>query len=425
MPSKPTSKTNLARRRVLQLAGLSSLATAAYSYHRGIRFPLLSWEPAALRNGFNYPQLAVNATDLIGIEPQLNNEPQPINKPQREYAFRAYAPEPKIELLPTANQQIILQVNNIATDASLVVLDGKSSQIKETINGITRELTITLNHSQATKLKWQLPTLDDYTFASIGDSGGDKELAWCIQRAHQLGARFLLHLGDFNYQPGDYERSIQLFRDAPLPCYVAIGNHDFHDSGLIYDSFLNQIGPLNNQFSIGKTRFANIDTAASTLPYGAGQRGQLFNKMIANQDDYSDTVVFTHRPLYDPVAGETHDIGSEGERDWLVNMLKQSNSKNLISGHIHIFHQDDFAGIHNIIAGQGLGHQDLITGRDYSKMLIGQVNQDGVVSYDTEPLAMPMELHCHPRVDVVKEALIGSPTHGLVEEVNLACKQGS
>lgn len=260
-----------------------------------------------------------------------------------------------------------------------------------------------------------------YQFAAIGDTGGGQELAWCINRAKQLGARFLLHLGDFNYQAGDYDSAISLLNNAPLPCFVSVGNHDFHDNGLIYPQFLQEIGPLNHQFSIGKTRFINLDTAANTLPFSAGHRGRLLQTAVDEKNLFNDTVAFTHRPLHDPIDDGTDSVGSKGERDWLVTKLKEANISTLLSGHLHVFDRRMALGIDNIIVGQGLGHQDLITNSDHSRIAIGQVSEDGAVSYQFPNLAMPMGMHCHPRTERVKKELRGGPHADLIREVDNAC----
>lgn len=417
MPSKKSSFL-LSRRRLLQIAGAGALAGVAYSYHRGVRFPTISLEPTAPPSRFAYAKLTVQVSELIEIPSQLM-----AFKPT--HAFRAFAPEPTLQLSATENQSISLGINNIAVDAELII--DSDVPISEISHGINRQLKLSLKRNQQVSLSWKLPALQDYKFASIGDSGGDKELGWCIKRAHQLDARFLLHLGDFNYQEGDYDNAVRQFYDSPIPCYVTIGNHDFHESGLIYSQFLNQLGPLSHHFNIGKTRFANIDTAANTLPFSAGNRGQMFNRLISENAQFNDTVAFTHRPLHDPLGtlqegDDDHDLGSKGERDWLIRALKQANIKSLLSGHIHIFDRSNFNGIDNIIVGQGLGHQDLLVNDDHSKMAVGQVNQDGIVSYAFEPLAMPMELHCHPRSDEVKKAVRQGQHPELIRFVDQQCK---
>lgn len=410
----------LSRRRILQIAGAGMLAGVAYSYHRGVRYPTISLEPAAPPKQLSYTGLSAKVSNLIALPTHLMEN---LLASTPNLAFRAYAPEPILQLNASADQNITIGVNNIAADAQLET-DGDVS-VNEVVNGISRKLQLNLKRNQQVRLAWKLPFLYDYKFASIGDSGGDKELGWCIKRANQLGARFLLHLGDLNYQPGDYDNAVRQFHNSPIPCYVAIGNHDFHQSGLIYSQFLNQLGPLSHSFSIGKTRFANIDTAASTLPYSAGNRGQMFDQLIRENNLFNDTVAFTHRPLHDP-SGESnhkggHDFGREGERDWLINALKRTNTKTLLSGHIHIFDRRDFQGIDNIIVGQGLGHQDLLVNGDNSKIAIGQVNQDGIVDYRFEPLAMPMELHCHPRTEMVKKTVRNGRHSELIRFIDQQC----
>lgn len=407
--------TKLSRRSLLKFASLGAAVTLIYSYIRGIRFPVLSWEAALTATALNTDLADFSFIDIIHL-----------GSKDTQSSFRAFAPEPEIELTLQEQSVITILVNNIASDAVLETITSDQISIQEEVNGINRKLLISGTPQQSIKLKWRLPVQAEYTFAAIGDTGGNKELGWCIKRAHDLGARFLLHLGDFNYQEGDYDNAIRQFNIAPIPCYVSIGNHDFNESGLVYQQFLKEIGPLNNSFSIGKTRFINIDTAASFLPYSGGQRGKLFEQLIADQTIYSDNVAFTHRPIHDPQpdANGDHDLGSEGETNWLITSLKKSSATTLLSGHIHIFDRTTYQGIDNIIVGQGLGHQDLIVNHnDISKIALGHVNEKGKVNYEFASLKMPMELHCHPRIQIVKDSVMHLPHGPTITKINNMCKQ--
>lgn len=420
--SEHNNNSPLSRRSLLKVAGLGAIATSVYSYFRGIRFPVLSWEPAALESNATFDGIDFIFNDLIHT-----------SHTDDIASFRAFAPEPVLQVSSPQDKSLRILVNNIATDAVLSINDSTQLQFSEEIQGITRKIDISFNSAQTVSLKWRLPDdLSTYTFAAIGDTGGDKELGWCIDRAHALGARFLLHLGDFNYQQGDYDNAIEQFNQAPLPCYITIGNHDFNESGLVYQQFLNEIGPLNNSFSIGETRFINIDTAASVVPYSGGNRGKLMQQLVADTTEYSDNVVFTHMPLHDPqpiqVREENgdHDIGSEGETDWLIESLNKIKAKTLLSGHIHIFDRSTYRGIDNIIVGQGLGHQDLLVNHnDISKIAIGQVSENGTVNYEFASLKMPMELHCNSRIQVVKDSLIDSPHAENIKQIDIACNEES
>ena len=418
MKSKPTF---LSRRSFLKLTGIGTTATLIYSYFRGIRFPVLSWESKDIATIINSDTVDISFTDLINV-----------SNIETSYNFRAFAPEPELHLTIKDKTTLTITINNIANDAILNFSNSDHFDIQEEVSSINRKLTISSNNNQSIKLQWRLPELSGYNFAAIGDTGGDKELGWCIQRAHDLGARFLLHLGDFNYQESDYDNAIKLFTEAPIPCYVSIGNHDFNESGLIYQQFLKQIGPLNNSFSIGKTRYINIDTAANFLPYSSGQRGKLLRELENDPTNYEDNVVFTHRPVHDPqpahIREETgdHDIGSKGETKWLINSLKKIKATTLLSGHIHIFDRSTYQGIDNIIVGQGLGHQDLLVNHnEISKIALGNVNPSGRVNYEFPSLKMPMESHCHPRVKTVKDSLTELPHSETIEKINVSCNQAS
>jgi len=403
------------RRKILIGAGLSSLGLGSYIYSRGLRLPTLHLDPLAPNNTFSLS----DGTQVIGSD--VIQTPNRAESPLTQHGhFRAFAPQPTLTLISSESTRVTFTIDNVSPEAELQT-GIQHDAINEQISKTSRQLSIELKANQTVDLAWQLSKLNEYTFASIGDTGGDKELDWCIERAAQLGAKFLLHLGDFNYQEGDYDRSVQAFNNSPIPVYVSIGNHDFHDDGAIYPQFLREIGPLNNTFNIGKTRFANIDTAANVLPYAAGQRGAMFKRMMSDAN-YTDTVCFTHCPLHDPDPESHHDMGSAGERDWLINAMKKVGAKTLLSGHIHIYHRSEFNGIDNIIAGQGLGHQDLLINADASKMVLGHVDQNGAVSYTAEPLAMPLEAHCHPRIDPVKESLRGGEHSELVKILDKVCQ---
>ncbi|NND01002.1 MAG: hypothetical protein HKN85_12540 [Gammaproteobacteria bacterium] len=207
-----SSKIN--RRGFLALGGVTMLGVSAYSYQRGIRIPPLIWEPPATSAYFSLDMLDISVSDLIRVQ-QGQVEDVAIS-------FRAYAPEPALQLRAKTRGSLRLSANNIPVDAVLQLngIDANSGnpQVSESINGITRILEVTFDGSDTIELSWKLTPLQTWRFAAIGDSGGGAELGWCIQRAHALGARFLVHLGDFNYQPGDYASAIILFNEAPMPC---------------------------------------------------------------------------------------------------------------------------------------------------------------------------------------------------------------
>ena len=388
------------------LAGGLAAVTGAFLYHRGGRYPTLSLEASDLPTAVSSNGVAVSLSDCFQFYAS-------------QTSFRAFAPEPKMVFNATKNQRIEFELNNVSKRA---ILGTSAPNLNEDKDGITRRISFDIQADKDVELHWQVPFKDEFTFASIGDSGGNHELSWCLKRSAELGAEFLLHLGDFNYQDGDYERAIDLFHNAPIPCYITIGNHDFHDSGLLHHQFTDYLGPFNSVFSLGNVRFLNLDTAASVWPRSGGKRGRLVQRLIDEGQEQPQTVAYSHCPLHDPSGITTHDIGSVRERDWVIDSLHKLNAKTLLSGHIHIFDRTEFMGIDNIIVGQGMGHQDLLTANmATSKMALGKVRKDSDIEFEFAPLNMPLELHCHPRMEPVKASLRDGEHADLIKQVDAAC----
>jgi len=195
---------------------------------------------------------------------------------------------------------------------------------------------------------------------------------------------------------------------AAIPTYAAMGNHDFSiGRRALSPQFLRTIGPANARFSLGGIQFLCFDTAADFVPAARGPRGRLLESLRppAAVAGVRDRVTFTHAPLRDPDPERDHAVGREAERAWLRARLDAGGVRTLLAGHIHIRDEFDDGGLHTYIAGQGLAHADLITGRPYADILLGEVEPGEPVRYQWQPLNMPFEAHCNARNLAVLDAL--------------------
>ena len=317
---------------------------------------------------------------------------------QGELTLRAFAPQPEIDLDMHASS-LQLKLGNIAPAAELQIEAKNGIDVQEQINGIERLIEIndaTNNDANSIRLSWHLPEQERVRFAVIGDTGGGRELDWCIQRAHQLQAGFLLHLGDFNYSAGEYESAIEKFNDSPLPIYITIGNHDFNDSGLVYQKFRQQLGPMNNSFVVAGTRFVNIDSAASFFPPYAGNRGSLIKQLRATSEELSDQVFFTHRPFVDTREGHHHNMSGLGEIEWVQRAMHDLEVQHLLCGHVHRSSGIEVNGIQQWIAGEGLGFEDIRNQKQVAQILIGEASTSRKLSFKWHPLEMPWADHTSP-----------------------------
>ena len=390
------------------LAGATVFASAAGL--RGLRYPSLQFEPETASQFGEHSTLGFRV-DSHGAIYQREDAHQLV--------FRAYVPEPDAKV----SGAFELKMGNVHPLARLKV-DGEGKVSEELVDGLFRQ--VTGNSGKGTlRLRWVFPKQSQYRFTAIGDTGGDLELAWVLNRSQQLGADFVLHLGDYYYQPVDPERTTIHLEESPLPVFSAIGNHDFRNPyGFKPQDFIRQVGPRNSTFTLGNIQFINLDTSVDHLPVSAGKRGQLLQHIqpLASQSQLSDYVVFAHRPITDPRPAETrpsnHSVEGLQEDVWLYQQLVQRGVKHVINGHIHISTEFDDRHIHTYISGQGLAHADIIGRRPQARILVGDVEPGMPVTYQWTDLNMPFEAHCSERLHKI---LGGDDYADQLEPLKAAC----
>lgn len=372
---------------------LICLATAltASGYLKGIRYPPLQWVPQAA---------STQSDDIHGADILVQAEGAMFQgREGGVFTFRAFVPEPELTVTNGTGGEWRVDITNLHPAATL---ESEHNGLTETAEGLRRAVSGTV--SKVT-LGWRFPNPDRYRFAAIGDTGGGTELRWVLQRAWDLGADFVLHLGDFNYRDGDYMSTVEALEGAPIPSYVSIGNHDFYEGWRsVHHLFRQHIGPRNATFRLGRVRFINLDTAAGFVPADTGVRGR-FLSSLDRDSKADDIVVFTHKPLTDPRQGETHRV-SALEYDYLHAELSRLGVKSILAGHIHIREEFDDGGIRTFISGEGLAHADFIVGRPHASILLGEITPgESEVVYRWAPIEMPFQAHCNPRGWEVLEAM--------------------
>lgn len=384
----------LTRRRFLSLTGAALAgAGAVYTYGRGVRYPPLHLVGTGLETRSTAGGTEVSAQGAVVQEARRD-----------EVRFRAFAPEPVFTVRGGSGGDIRVVVENIHPDSELNVDHAGTARqpVAEDRSRLTRSMAIT-PAGEATRFSWRFPRSAEYRFAAIGDTGGGTELQWVLERAAGLGADFLVHLGDFNYEEGDFDRAAVNLNAAAIPTYAAIGNHDFSDGWqVLVPTFHRLVGPSNSTFTLGGVEFVNLDTAADFYPAARGRRARILEALrpLGSSPAVRDHVVFTHSPLADPDPERGHAVGRAGEAQWLRNILLAAGTRNLLAGHIHIKDEFDDQGLHTYITGQGLGHADLIGNnpyRQYAEILLGDVTPGEPVRYQWQPLNMPFEIHCNER----------------------------
>lgn len=373
---------------------------ATYVYARGVRYPLLRFAGSGPPTGSSAGGVEVSARGAV------------VQDIEREvHRYRAFVPQPVFTVRGGSGEQARIVVENIHPGASLEV--GESAAARRSVSEERSNLTrvIAMKTAEDTRITWRFPRTEQYRFAAIGDSGGGTELRWVLRRAADLGADFLIHVGDIYYEEGDFDRAAENLNAADIPTYAAIGNHDFNKGWrALYPTFHRVVGPSNSMFRLGGIEFVNVDTAADFIPTARGRRARIVESLRPLDQDAGirDRVAFTHAPLRDPDPERDHAVGRVAEARWLREHFLASGTRSLLAGHIHIKAEFDDQGLYTYITGQGLAHADLIGDqpyRQYAEILLGDVAPGEPVRYQWQPLQMPFEAHCNTRNLGVMDAM--------------------
>jgi hypothetical protein len=364
----------MTKRRILLALALVLAVTLAYGLRRGLRYPPLQFDPPAVETVLRSPEgwrlHALGAYRREAVPPVV---------------FRAWAPSPRLLFEVQGAGSTELTLENVHPAAEVL---GEGVEVLGR-DGLQLRLRVSWEAGQNREVEVRFPERERYRFAAIGDAGGRGELSWCFERAAQLEADFLLHVGDIAYHEGDFDAAAVAFREAPMPVYTAIGNHDFH-GGFRYRFrfFQEHFGPLNGAFELAGNYFLNVDTAADLVPADRGNRGALLAE-LRDSPPPGPLLVFTHRPFADPrvLSGkrdDPHALNRTREADWLRDEVLGLGAQAMLAGHIHNSFDFDDQGLRTIIVGDGLGVRG-----DKAKILVGEFAPGLPFEFRWEPLEMP------------------------------------
>jgi len=327
-------------------------------------------------------------------------------KSEQKHLFRAIQPDVSLSFDGNGEQTLDLILENIHPLATLQTdgIEADSIQLQQT--GLTRNITINAPYPVHFQLRWVFPEKSNYRFVAIGDTGGDQELTWGLERAVQLGADFFLHLGDAYYDVSELDGVSAKLNQSAVPIYMANGNHDFQGpEGNAIDLFLDEIGPLNARFSLLGHCFINLDTGAFMYPANRGERAAMLDAEIVNHQrnpgQCSDYIVFTHKPMLGAFEAQfpqrDHSLYGRDARS-LVKQLQQLGKITVIAGHIHNNFEFEQDGFKTYVTGSGLSHRDLLSGKPDAKLIVGNIERGQKTDIEWAFSDMPKQYHCSKRL---------------------------
>ncbi len=359
---------------------------------------------------YRYPSLTVDPD----LRPQLTqrNKHHTVSaqgaylKTTRLSLFRAFTPDTTLTFDNQMDDETLrVEIENIHPLAQLQSSGISINQVEQQQTGLKRSIQIAPPYAKHFSLSWVFPEKERYRFVAIGDTGGDMELSWGLQRAAQLKADFILHMGDAYYDVSEIAEISARLNASAVPIYTANGNHDFQGpAGNAIEIFLQDIGPLNAKFRLLGHCVINLDTGAFMYPANRGARAAMLAAEVVNHrrnpQQCSDYIVFTHKPLLDKFEAEfpqrDHSLYGRHARP-LIKQLQQLGKVTVIAGHIHNDFEFEQDGFKTFVTGSGLAHRDLLSGKQDAKVLVGVLEAGKRTEFSWEFNQMPQQYHCSKR----------------------------
>ncbi|MDW7672413.1 MAG: metallophosphoesterase [Bacillota bacterium] len=304
--------------------------------------------------------------------------------------IRAVSPEVAIRLTgdSSGNSRVELRVENVPADR----LTGgwtspssdESSRMLEMEKLSPTSVQMILDGAlaeQQVNVRWDEQDLSHpLTFAVLGDNqGNDDVLARIIDGINGTDAAFLIHLGDLvpSGQEGEYDSLLEVMSVLEIPWFAVPGNHDVRGEGMAH--FEQRIAPREHGFDLGGYQFLFMDT--SSLNMTERQLSWLEEQLGSQRE----TLLFMHCPPTDP-RGRSHSFLDPAMGVAFLEQVTDPDNgiRGLFTGHIHMFHHDEVAGMTRVVSG-GAGAR-----------LYAAEDEGGFHHYALVTLGETLEVAAHP-----------------------------
>lgn len=180
-----------------------------------------------------------------------------------------------------------------------------------------------------------------------------------VEMCNELGAEFVVHLGDIvhplpveeAHEPA-VRRAADVYEQMDVPIYFVPGNHDIGDkpNAMVavppvaesnYAVYEHYWGSAYHSFDRGDCHFVIVDTPVlnSGLDREDQQKTWLEADLAAAAAGERRVFLFTHYPPFVREAGEGEHYDNLGEpaRSWLLDLVVEHGVEAVFSGHVHNF----------------------------------------------------------------------------------------
>jgi predicted phosphodiesterase len=259
--------------------------------------------------------------------------------------LRAWQPTPTIHVAEPGAGPVTIELENVPGRIGLRA----SGPVEENRTGKTRILRFAPGETR------QLLLVDrgrEVTFAVLGDTGDDPTFPEALRRADELGAEFLLHVGDLIYGDEQMPNIARIVAQSPIPVFIVRGNHDYRNTERI--EFMRALGPPYYAFVVGGATFIVLDNAGNYLPT-FWRRSTQYRWFAAILDVPREGPLFVamHKPLFDRRPTHEAYLDDEPFATQLMRDFVRVRLDAALTGHVHDHHLWVEQGIPFVVSGEG------------------------------------------------------------------------
>ncbi len=259
--------------------------------------------------------------------------------------LRAWAPTPTVEVVEAGPGEVRLAVENLPHRVRLEA----AGPAREERRGTTR----VVDFPPATTRRLGFAERSrEVTFAALGDTGDDPTWTEALSMAARMEADFFLHLGDLIYSDNMLPNIVRIMETAPLPVYMARGNHDYRNQARI--DFMRGLGPPYYLFRMGGASFIVLDNANNYLP-GFWHRSTQYRWLtgMLGLPREGPLFVAAHKPPFDRRPDHQAYLDDHPFAEALMRDFVRAGVRAVFAGHVHETHLWMQDGIPYVLNGEG------------------------------------------------------------------------
>ncbi|MBK6765444.1 MAG: metallophosphoesterase [bacterium] len=201
-------------------------------------------------------------------------------------------------------------------------------------------------------------------FAIFGDVAGSEfpfssresgysAFGYIVKELNALKPDFAVSTGDLAARatPLAYRRLRVMLRRLSVPLMVTPGNHDYVQHRVVHAQYFRALfGSDHGDVTMGPIRLILLNNSWGSL---AESQFEWVTATLARSTAASHTVVFCHKPIFDPREGTYYGMENRTHAQLLHGLFAKHGVRAVFSGHIHSLLTTEHDGVTYVISGGG------------------------------------------------------------------------